>query len=110
MKHLSAVASLFLRSQHFKAPIIKNPPLRIPLLVNLFLSNTPNRELGAYWGGGGGGGGVLFLVLILHLIQGPFLLMQNEGRFFISKISVFSTHYKMLDTSYNKMLKFFIVV
>ena len=36
--------------------------------------------------------------------------MQNDGRFFISKISVFSTHYKMLDTSYNKMLKFFIVV
>ena len=38
----------FLRSQDFKAPITKHPSLRIPLLVNLFLPNTHNRELGAY--------------------------------------------------------------
>ena len=45
VKHLSAVASLFLRSQHFKAPITKHPSMRISLLVNLFLPNTHNREL-----------------------------------------------------------------
>ena len=95
VKHLSAVASLFLRSQHFKAPTTKHPSMRIPLLVNLFLPNTPNRELEHIVLLKREGGGYFFL---LHLILGPFLLMQNEGRFFISEISVFSTHYKMQVT------------
>ena len=113
MKHLSAVASPFLLSKHFKAPIAKHiHHWEYPYLLTYFYPILPTGNwkhncfvksvcvcvcvcvLG----------GVLFLVLMLPLIQGPFPLMQNEGRFFISKISVFSTHYKMLDTSYNKIL------